>query len=154
MAIESSVERRLQKLREQQAAITDKIKQVEQEKAKALRKVRLKRQSLIGAVVMELVEKGEKVTFSSESDLLTLMDQVLVKKTERQAFGLSMEVSSSEVDRVEEKSVKMKSEDKDVDAESSSVAEPGKGKKTSTPRSRKRLTTSGTQQEMMEEFNV
>ena len=87
--MKSSTEKRLAKLREQETKIQEEIKKIEIEKEKELRKIQQKKEALIGAMVMAMMGKEQPITIASASDLLSLLDGFLNRKTDRTLFGLN-----------------------------------------------------------------
>lgn len=86
--MKSSLEKRLASLKQKHDTLGDKIKKMEEEKAKELRKINAKKASLIGNVVMQCLEQETPLNIKSEDDLLAVLDAFLTRKTERAVFGL------------------------------------------------------------------
>lgn len=162
--MKSPLEKRLDKLRDQQAQINEAIKKIETEKKQELRKIQKKKEALVGAMVMEMMAQGRPITIASESDLLALLDGFLVRKTDRMLFGFDEETvktpandsvppaqtdepqtefsSKGEADVTEDVS-----ESKDSDGK---PQEQGKSRRSSS----KRLPVGSKQKDMAEEFNM
>ncbi|MEM7757938.1 MAG: hypothetical protein AAF298_07420 [Cyanobacteria bacterium P01_A01_bin.40] len=93
--MKNALEKKLQKLQAQKEALDAQIRHIEKERAQELRQLRHKKYSLIGKVILTQLEAGETLNFSSESDLLALLDQQLITKSERKTFGLPCPAKSN-----------------------------------------------------------
>jgi hypothetical protein len=153
--MKSSLEKRLDRLREQESHIQEAIKKIEQEKKQELRKIRKKKEALIGAMVMEIMDKAQPITITSESDLLSLLDGFLNRKTDRTLFGLDEVTITTPAN---DSSPTAKTDDATDDTEDKTQNSPTKTqekKKTSSRRSStKRLPVSKKQNDLADEFNT
>ncbi|ELS02716.1 hypothetical protein Xen7305DRAFT_00024340 [Xenococcus sp. PCC 7305] len=93
--MKSSIERKLDSLRDKQSQIQQQIKKLEKEKSTELRNIRHKKYHMIGQVVLETIEAGQAVSLPSSEALLSLMDERLYRKTDRALFGLKSEGKSA-----------------------------------------------------------
>jgi hypothetical protein len=89
LAMQSRAEKKLDALKQQKADLDAKIRKIEQEKQREIRKAKHKRAGIIGALVQEKIEAGEEVHFKEEGDLIAFLDATLTRKADRGAFGLS-----------------------------------------------------------------
>ncbi|MEM8831040.1 MAG: hypothetical protein AAGE96_17035 [Cyanobacteria bacterium P01_G01_bin.19] len=93
--MKNALEKKLQKLQAQKESLDAQIRQIEKERAQELRQLRYKKYSLIGKVILTQLEAGESLGFASESDLLDLLDQQLISKSDRKTFGLPYPIKAN-----------------------------------------------------------
>lgn len=86
-----SIEKRLEVLKRKKNDLEKQIKQFQNEQALALRKRQQKRESLVGKAIYALIESG----VWSEQKLNDIMDDFLVRQSERKLFGLLIDVQET-----------------------------------------------------------
>lgn len=158
----SPLEKRLDKLREQQAKINEEIKKIESEKKQELRKIQKKKEALIGAMVMDMMDKKHPITITSESDLLALLNGFLARKTDRILFGFDEETVSTPANdsapptRTDESKTASSSQEATVLTDDPNQGSPvqTKEKSSSRPSSSKRLPVTRKQDELADQFNM
>jgi len=158
--VNSPLEKRLDKLREQQTKIHEEIKKIETEKKHEFRKIQKKKEALIGAMLMEMMDKGHPITIGSKSDLLALLNGFLVRKIDRTLFGLDVETvttpanDSSPPAKTDEPKTNSSSQD-EIDLAENKDSNGKTPEKEKTGRtSSKRLPVTKKQDELADQFNL
>ncbi len=81
-----ATEERLKSLLDKRASLDEQIKKIQAEKNKQARKVKAKKEQVVGKMIFKLVRSGEW----SEEQLTDLLDEYLTSKIDRQLFGLDV----------------------------------------------------------------
>ena len=88
MDVGGRMDKKLERLKEQQAKLTRQIRGLQAQQKKKERKDDTRRKVLVGALVLNHIVKGEPVTIASFDDLMKQLDAYLVRKTDRAVFEL------------------------------------------------------------------
>ncbi len=96
------IEKKLRKLKEKQNSLSEVIKEIEQKNAYELRKIKEKKNRLIGQAINACLEKEGMVMLEKQDDLFILLDKYLRRKTDRELFGLNPLMVNKQSTSIEE----------------------------------------------------
>ena len=85
----SRLEKKLADLRQKRDTLDQQLRLLESEKANELRKIRDKKARLIGLAILDTLTAGSPVQLTDEAALLAFMEPALLRKTDRDLFGLT-----------------------------------------------------------------
>lgn len=172
------LDRQLDTLKKEKKALEKKIRSIQRKLESKDKKRKQSQYPVVGQVIMDALEKGESLSFSSTEELLSFLDERVKVKTQRRLFGF--EIATDTKDASASKGSKKDAEQSPVEppvepeteledgkeADTQKKVTPRKGRKPSTRSgTRKKTTSSRTsrkkplpetdgQDDLMKEFNI